>query len=146
MMNDDTLVSIAFPLKVVDNYPPMNEITLPARPIEDDRFVISAIPFFVNDLAYGDVISASPSDRGALTFERVLERSTHKTVQVTLRHKSYLRYLVEFLERQKLSWDAQKGNVYFAIACASQDQYEELTSFLEIAYEKDHLDYMTSRA
>lgn len=146
MTDDDTLVNIAFPLKVTDNYPPMNEITIPARPIEDDRFVVSAIPFFVEDLAYGDVISASANDMGVLKFDRVLERSTHKTVQVTLRRKNYLRYLVEFLQRQKLSWDSLKGDVHFAVACASYDQYEELTSFLEIAYEKEHLDYVTSRA
>lgn len=146
MTDDDTLVSIAFPLEVVDDYPPMNEVIVSARPIEDDRFVVSAIPFFVKDLAYGDVISASPDEMGVLTFDRLLERSKNKTVQVTLRRKSCLHYLVEFLERQRMSWDAQKGDVYFAVACASQDQYQDLTSFLEIAYEKDHLDYMTSRA
>ena len=145
MTNDKKLVGIAFSLKVTDGYPPMNEEVVAAKPMGDEKFAISAIPFFVTDLAHGDIVLARSTNLGVLTYESILQRSANKTVQIKIRRKNHLRYLVEFLERNKLSWDAMKGNVYLAVSCASEEQYEKLSHFLEIAYERDYLDYVTSR-
>ncbi len=82
MIDKDDLVRIIFPLEHdEDGYPPAETETLWARIVDDKRYEIDSIPFFVRGLSCGDGVSATIEDR-QLRFQKVLTRGGHSTIRV----------------------------------------------------------------
>ncbi|MDE9364149.1 DUF4265 domain-containing protein [Luteipulveratus sp. YIM 133132] len=74
---------VVFELKVEDGWPPVSSERLWASSTGPDRYVIANVPWFVPDLAVGDVILARPPapDQHPV-FREVLERSDHVTIRL----------------------------------------------------------------
>ena len=70
-----------------DGYPPEDAESVWAVPVEGG-YQIDNVPFFVRDIALGDVVAAEPAQDGMLEFTgKVLRRSGHSTYRVLLREK-----------------------------------------------------------
>ena len=72
-----------FELTVEDGWPPVASERLWAFDLGDDRYQIDNVPWFVRDLAVGDVVRAqvrSPDSNPV--FDVVLERSDHVTIRL----------------------------------------------------------------
>ncbi len=66
-----------------------------ASPVEGGGFRLDSTPFFVRDIAAGDVISAVETEEGRYRFERVISRSGNSNFRIWL-HDSMVQ------EREKI--------------------------------------------
>lgn len=70
-----------------DGYPPEDAESVWALPV-DEGYQVENIPFFVRDIALGDVVKAEPAEDGMLEFSgSVLRRGGHSTYRVLLLKK-----------------------------------------------------------
>ena len=69
-------------LDVVDGYPPADREGLWCVPDGIGTFVLDSIPFFVDGLALGDVVSAEDDENEELILEKVERSGGHSTVRV----------------------------------------------------------------
>jgi hypothetical protein len=80
----DQHVKILFRLEQdEDGYPPASAETLWAIKVGDGLFKIDNIPFFVTDIAVGDVVSAE-QEAGMLRYKEVVRTSGHSTYRVVV--------------------------------------------------------------
>lgn len=63
-----------------------------ATRMNDRRYRIESIPFFIYGISVGDVITATPDKEGRLQFRRVVKRSGHRTLRA--RSDSFVRSAV----------------------------------------------------
>ncbi|MGY4645192.1 DUF4265 domain-containing protein [Cellulomonas sp. URHB0016] len=74
---------VLFDLAVQDGWPPVSGERVWAYELGDDRFRIDNVPWFVRDIAVGDVVLAHAPDPGSHPkFVRVLEPSDHITIRI----------------------------------------------------------------
>lgn len=76
-------VHVVFELEVRDGWPPVASERVWAYRAGDDTYVIDNPPWFVRDLAVGDVVRATSSDAGSQpVFNELLQRSDHVTIRL----------------------------------------------------------------
>lgn len=74
---------MVFELDNEDGWPPVGTERVWAFSRGRDRYVIDNVPWFVRDLAVGDVVRAvSPDSHSHPVFQEVLRRSDHVTIRV----------------------------------------------------------------
>jgi len=74
---------VVFELTVEDGWPPVGSERLWAFDLGDNRYRIDNVPWFVRDLAVGDVVRAQmPRPDSNPVFDEVLERSDHVTIRL----------------------------------------------------------------
>jgi Domain of unknown function (DUF4265) len=74
---------VVFELEVQDGWPPVASERVWAYRAGDDTYVIDNPPWFVRDLAVGDVVRAtSPDARSQPVFMDMLQRSDHVTIRL----------------------------------------------------------------
>jgi hypothetical protein len=74
---------VVFELAVEDGWPPVASERLWAFHLGDDRYRIDNVPWFVRDLAVGDVVRARLPDADSHpVFVEVVERSDHVTIRL----------------------------------------------------------------
>jgi hypothetical protein len=59
-----------------------------ATPLGNNRYRLENSPFYAYEVSWLDVVEALPATDGALEFERVVEKSGHRTVRVILEQTS----------------------------------------------------------
>lgn len=87
---------IAFSLEVDHGYPPISVEWVNAEALDEDRFVIRNSPFFVEELAYGDVVTVTCSADGVLEFESCVEQSSFKALSIIILNERMDRELMDF--------------------------------------------------
>jgi hypothetical protein len=65
-----------------DGYPPFTSEAMWCVRIDNDRFRLDNIPYFVTGISYDDVISVLTDEEGRLNFHQVLEENGHSTLRV----------------------------------------------------------------
>jgi hypothetical protein len=74
---------IVFELDVAAGWPPVGAERVWAHALGADRYVIDNPPWFVPDLAVGDIVRAVPPDpRAHPVFQELLHRSDHVTLRL----------------------------------------------------------------
>lgn len=75
---------VIFPLEVDDEgWPPVGSERMWAFGRGEDRYEIDNVPWFVRDLACGDVVEAvAPDPSSHPVFTRLLQRSLHLTIRI----------------------------------------------------------------
>lgn len=80
----DDMVKVVFKLeKDEEDYPPADYESLWAIPLEEGLFQLDNIPFFAQEVALGDVVSAV-SEGGELRFQKVVRPSGHSTLRLII--------------------------------------------------------------
>ena len=83
---------VVFPLDVEDGWPPVSAERLWAYDLGANRYEINNAPWFVRDLAAGDVVEAIADDPAQHpTFIRLLERSPNLTIRLICLRQGPLR-------------------------------------------------------
>ena len=77
-------LKIAFTLDVEDGYPPINVEQLNATEIAPGQFELLNSPFFINEIAYGDVVAVDVNENGRLVFKSCLKQSTFKAISIII--------------------------------------------------------------
>jgi hypothetical protein len=81
----DAVTKVMFDLDCVDGFPPIQFEMLNAEPLSDDRYRLKNTPFFVEGVAYDDVVVAIESDdAGKLIFLLVEERSIYTSLSIVI--------------------------------------------------------------
>ena len=75
---------IDFLLDVEDGYPPINVERLTAHDEGMGNYKMMNTPFFVKEMAYGDIVSADKSPDGRLVFRDCISQSTFKAISIIL--------------------------------------------------------------
>jgi hypothetical protein len=75
---------VVFPLQVdADGWPPVGAERVWAFDLGEGQYRIDNVPWFVRDLAVGDVVAAAPPDAGSHpVFAHLIERSDHLTIRL----------------------------------------------------------------
>lgn len=74
---------VVFELAVEDGWPPVGSERVRAHHLGGDRYRIGNPPWFVHDLAVGDVVRAqAPDSDSHPVFVEILERSGHVTIRL----------------------------------------------------------------
>lgn len=74
---------VVFELPVEDGWPPVGSERVWAFHLGEDRYRIDNAPWFVRDLAVGDVVRAAASGAGPdPVFSELVERSDHVTIRL----------------------------------------------------------------
>ena len=75
---------MAFALEVEDSWPPVSVETLWVTEAGEGKFRIDSIPFFVPDIAIGDLVAGEMDHENVLQFSRKLEEGGHSTIHAIL--------------------------------------------------------------
>ena len=65
-----------------EGWPPIGSETLWSQPLGAGRYRVDSVPFFVPDLAVGDVVVASPDEQGRMWAQRRESAGGHCTIRV----------------------------------------------------------------
>jgi hypothetical protein len=96
----DGMVKVVFELeKDEDDYPPADYEGLWAIPVGEGLFQIDNIPFFAQEIALGDVVSAIP-EGGELRFQQVVRPSGHRTLRLIIYDKEQVPAVRKLLEER----------------------------------------------
>ncbi|MBK7706128.1 MAG: DUF4265 domain-containing protein [Acidobacteria bacterium] len=129
--NDSAQRKIRFRLEQdEDGYPPNEWETLWATVVGENAYSIDNIPFFVRDVSYGDVVSAS-EDGGVLLFDSLLRRSKNSVIRVIAFSESVIPGLRRQLER--LGCDTEGSHIPNLISVNVPDRanLETILEFLD---------------
>lgn len=75
---------IAFTLHVEDGYPPISVEHLNAKEFAPGQYEVLNSPFFIPEIAYGDIIDVNVGENGRLEFKSCLKQSTFKALSIIL--------------------------------------------------------------
>jgi hypothetical protein len=83
-MTDAPDSRVIFPLEVdEEGWPPVGSERVWAYALGEDRYRVDNAPWFVRDLAIGDVVEAiAPDPESHPVFTRILEKSDHLTIRL----------------------------------------------------------------
>jgi Domain of unknown function (DUF4265) len=80
---EEPTAHVIFELDAEDGWPPVASERVWAYDVGDSRYVIDNVPWFVHDLAVGDLVRAvSPDSQSHPIFQRHLDRSDHVTIRL----------------------------------------------------------------
>jgi hypothetical protein len=110
-----------------------------AEPV-DDNFVIQSIPFYLNDVSKGDLVSAHETENATLEFESVLRRGGHSTFRILLadEHEGKLDEVLLELDRLGATSEVEIGSLV-AIDAPPENQ-EGITNFIAEGCRKGYWD------
>jgi hypothetical protein len=99
-----------------DGYPPVDVEGLWAKPVGEGRYEIDNIPFFVREIAVGDIIEADHF-KSEFWFRSVVSRSGHSTIRVII-YQAHLAEMRQTIEQQlsALGCDWEGGHIASLIA------------------------------
>jgi hypothetical protein len=138
----DGHVKIVFELtQDAHGWPPVSAETMWALKVNDDRYKIDNIPFYVRGVSCNDIVSAQDRD-GRLFFIKVEKDSGHRTVRVIITNNDKV---VEKDVREHLKVigaeieGVQKG--FFALDIPPSADFKEIQTYLSEKHDGQELDY-----
>lgn len=117
-----------------------------ARQVGEDRFQICCIPFFLYDVALGDVVSTRPSGDRTYVVDAVVERSGRFVFRIWFGDSLYPRDVVadDLIKLGALlEWSSVN---LIAVDAADADQARVVADYLAEQERAGHLAYETGRS
>jgi hypothetical protein len=137
----DQHVKILFSLEQDDDgYPPVSAETLWAIKVGEGLFRIDNIPFFVTDIAVGDVVSAE-KDEGMLCYKEVVQTSGHSTYRVVVYNHDEVSEVRGIFKQLGCSTEQSHLRGLIAIDVPASVPRDELKRVLDSGREQDRWDY-----
>lgn len=97
----------------------------------DDGYEIDNIPFWVKELAVGDVVSAEPDDDGALWFTGLVRPGGHSTVQIWFSSEADVQSVRDALKQLGCASEISELPRLIAVDVPPTTNYEEVKRFLD---------------
>jgi hypothetical protein len=137
----DNGVKIVFDLQQDEfGYPPYAVESLWALPVEaGGGYTIDNIPWYVREVACGDVVAAAPGDDGRLRFTgEVLQRSGNQTLRIRLAEESIVRSEAIREAILRLGAESELDHTQLLAVNAPAERKEEVQRFLETGAAQGH--------
>jgi len=125
---------IEFRLEVdEEGYPPISVESLNAQPIEDGAFEILNTPFFAENVAYADTVTATLQQDGSLLFESVVKFSGFRAISIILLDDSLDAHLLDLLRGLQcvIEYGEFGATRMFAIGIPEAVNYDPIRASLE---------------
>ena len=104
-----------------------------ASRINENRYRIESIPFFIYGVSLGDIVIVTPDDEGHLQFGRVVKRSGHRTLRARsdglIKNAARRKKVVTSLKRLGSDVEVLRSRL-LAINVPSEVNLEAITNFL----------------
>jgi len=143
MADESQNVKIEFPLEVEDGFPPIRVELLHARPVNADQFQVLNSPFFVENVAYGDLVTVTVEADGRRTFKACADPSGFTSLGIIVLEQSVdsalldlfrgLGCVIEFGEFGKLRM--------FAVSIPASVDYHSIQAVLDDLEAADKISY-----
>jgi len=65
-----------------DGYPPFSSEAIWCEKLDEHRFRVDNIPFFVTGVSFSDIVSVHEEPEGYLNFDELVEEGGHSTIRV----------------------------------------------------------------
>jgi hypothetical protein len=131
-------VKIRFPFK---NSAGVNETEAMWAIKRDTGYEIDNIPFYVQELALGDVISAQPDAGGALWYSELIQPSGHSTLHLWFAHEKDVAPVRETLRQLGCASEVSDLPRLVAVDVPPEVPYERVKEFLERCEGAGQLEY-----
>ena len=116
------------------------------RQLGDDEFEVCCIPFFLYDVALGDVVSTSPRDGRRYVVERVVRQSGHYVFRVWFGESFHPREAVaEQLEELGALVEWSSLNL-LAVDAENEERAQAIADHLDACEKRDELMFETGRS
>lgn len=127
-----------------EGYPPFPEEMLFARVLSETVCELVSIPFFVDGLSKGDLISYSARDGGEFGFEERLSARGHSTIRVIFFDDSKMGRLVRQLEEAGCAWESGKVPDLISVDIPPSVDYRLVATLVEAGSSQELWDYEES--
>lgn len=113
-----------------DGYPPFDTEGLWATPVAPGRYRLDNIPFFAAEVAFGDVVTAEPEERG-LFVSGVVDHSGHSTFRVMTSDVSMNEGLRDRLTKWGCEVEIGNSPTFLAVDVPPKSDLVAIQAFLE---------------
>ena len=121
---------IAFKLKVVEDWPPFKVETLWLKKLESG-YEVRNIPFFIENLAFKDLIQISKSDDELYEVEKILKRSGNSTLLVLIDDENIKNEVLFSIKKFGCRYETGILKGYYTINVPPEVDVDDLESILE---------------
>jgi Domain of unknown function (DUF4265) len=97
---------------------------------EGQYYRIDNIPFFAENIAYGDLVAVE-NDNQSLFFDELISPSEHSTIQIIFLDKSVISVLQEKLASYGCSWEGSHIETLIAVDIPRQISYTPIKRYLD---------------
>jgi hypothetical protein len=97
----------------------------------DDGYEIDNIPFYVKELALGDVVAARPDESGALWYSELLRPGGHSTIHLWFSRERDVESVREALRQMGCASEVSELPRLVAVDVPPDVPYEQVKAFLE---------------
>lgn len=103
-------------------------------------YKIVNVPFFANNIAYGDIVSVEEED-GQLYFNELIKPSGHSTIQMIIFNKDEVEKIGEELIALGCDWEGSHLDGYISIDVPASLSYTPIREYLEYGSLNKKWDY-----
>lgn len=107
----------------------------------NDGYEIDNIPFYVKEIALGDVVAATPDADGALWYSKLLRPSGHSTIRLLFSNVAAVGTVRDELRRMGCSSEVSDIPRLVAIDVPPSVPYEQVKAFLDRGEEEGRFEY-----
>lgn len=140
----EEIVKIAFSLEVEDGFPPVSLETLNASVLAGGKFKLLNSPFFVQGVAYGDIVSAKQTEKnGRYDFIELSENSGFKSISIIIFDNSLNNFLMSLLKGINAVIEyGEFGNLkMLSVSIPETSDYSKIKSILDHYENEDKISY-----
>ena len=105
-----------------------------------DYFKIDNIPFYVPNIAYNDIISATEKD-GEFYFDKLIKASGHSVIQLVFFEGDQIEKVVGRLIKLGCEWEQLESFPIITLDIPPEVNYPPIKIYLDKCQEKGILDY-----
>lgn len=143
-MNKDKLKMI-FPIaQDEDGYPAVSSEGLWVKALADGKFEIDNVPFFVPNIAVGDIVSGRFDDAGILRYEGTVRISSNSTIRIVFFESAEKSRLLKAISELGCDYEILENDNLFALDVPASANAAAVLSLLRRAFDADELDYQES--
>lgn len=111
-----------------------------AERTKDGHYKIMNVPFFVPNIAYGDIVSVE-NDEGDLYFDELITPSGHSTVQMIIYYPEDVSKIGEELVNLGCDWEGSHLKEYISVDIPPMVSYAPVKEYLQKGFLQKRWDY-----
>ncbi len=105
-----------------------------------EHYQIDNIPFFANNIAWGDIVKVA-IEGGALYFDELVQASGHSTIQIVILIENELETVTDWLLAKGCSWEGSHIKTLVSVDVPPSADYMMIKGWLNIKRDEGVLDY-----
>lgn len=112
-----------------------------AEPQGEGRYKIYNIPFFAEDISFGDIVTVTTAPDGMLELDEVVEASGHTAIQMIFFKEEEVLPTGEKLVNMGCGWEGSHLKRYISVDVPPQIPYSPIHTFLVAGQENGIWDF-----